>query len=100
MIAAWRQPAIESVTDFRSGVMKRPLKGSPSMAVFAAMSAARHCRSSSRSVSVPGQSGDGSVAPCLSGGIILLSSPLESLAGRILHCLLGFPQNMEDPHEL
>jgi len=69
MIAELRQPAIGSVTGLRSVVMKRAPKGSPSIAVFAAMSEARHCRKISRSVSIPGQSGCGSVAPCFSGGI-------------------------------
>jgi len=74
MIAALRQPAIGSVTGLRSAVMKRALSGSPSIAILAAMSAARHCRSNSRSVSIPGQLGCGGVAPVFSGGIILLSS--------------------------
>jgi hypothetical protein len=68
MIAALRQPTIVSVTGLRSAVMKRALSGSPSMAVFSAISEARHWRRSRRSVSIPGQFGCGSVAPCFSEG--------------------------------
>src|SRR3954452_6242081 len=77
MIGALRQPAIGSVTGLRSAVMKRALRGSPSIVVFAATSEARHCRRMRRSVSIPGQYGGGSVAPFFSGGITLLSSSGE-----------------------
>jgi len=74
MIAELRQPFAASVTGLPSAVMKRPLSGSDNIAVFGITSDARHCRRNRRSVSIPGQSGLGSVAPGLSGGIILLSS--------------------------
>src|SRR5262249_4746716 len=70
-------------------VMNRALRGSPSIAMFAAMSEARHCRRIRRSVSIPGQSGCGSVAPFFSVGIILLSSCPENVARLIFHARLA-----------
>src|SRR5262245_22195300 len=89
MIAALRQPAIGSVTGLRSGVMKRALRGSPSIAVLAAMSEARHCRRMRRSVSIPAQPCCGSTAPFFSCGIICLSSCPESVAHLIFHARLA-----------
>jgi hypothetical protein len=65
-------PYVGSVAGLPSAVMKRPLSGSDSITPFGATSDARHCRRMRRSVSIPGQSGYGSAAPVLSGGIILL----------------------------
>src|SRR5579872_4127471 len=106
MIAELRQPLIGSVTGLRSGVMKRPLSGSESIAVLGPMSEARHCRRISRSVSMPGQSDFGSATPGLSGGIILSLSNnagllLGRMAGRrVLHFLLSFRQSNGGLHEL
>jgi hypothetical protein len=50
--------------------MKRPATGSASIAVFGSISAWRHIRSFSRSVSMTGPSMRARVTPGLSGGII------------------------------
>lgn len=68
--AALRQPPISVVIATPSGVMKRAVPGSDSIAVFAAMSLIRHGRRIRRAVSIVGPSTFRSFAPGLSEGII------------------------------
>src|SRR5215213_8514988 len=97
MMAALRQPAIGSVTGLRSAVMERALRGSPSIIVFAVTSDARHCRRMRRSVSIPGQSGCGNVAPFFSGGITLLSSSGERRGTHlIMHARLAAKPGVQE----
>src|SRR3974390_3175315 len=77
MIAALRQPTSSSVTALWSAVMKRAVPGSESIAVFGAMSAARHGLRISRSVSITGPCNLASAALGLVGGIMGLSAFAE-----------------------
>src|SRR5207342_2574930 len=71
MTTALRHPPSSLVTALLSGVMKRAVSGSESIAVFAATSLLRHGRRISRDVSINGPSAGISLAPGLSGGIIV-----------------------------
>jgi hypothetical protein len=75
--------AVSVVIALPSGVMKRAVPGSDSIAVFAAMSPLRHGRRISRAVSTVGPSTFSSLAPGLSGGIIgsSLSYVVSAFAG-------------------